>query len=119
MSRYTFIMQHSDGARITHEGNQVHLWSVIDDFELFLRGAGFVFDGHLDIVNPDEHTAAQDTDDLGMCCGQPGLFDDAGIWLSSHHAADTIVASGLDDVVVELYNHHDDDDTPEVQHGTA
>lgn len=33
--------------------NNLVLQDVLEDFELFLRGAGFVFDGILDIVEPE------------------------------------------------------------------
>ena len=60
MSKYTFICEHTDlygkvdGNKITHEVTQESLMSVLESFEQFLRGVGFYFDGHLDIVE-DEH----------------------------------------------------------------
>ena len=33
---------------------QDHLYEVIANFEEFLRGAGFVFEGHLDIVQDED-----------------------------------------------------------------
>lgn len=56
MSKYTFICEHTDlygkvdGNKITHEVTQESLMSVIESFEQFLRGVGFYFDGHLDVV---------------------------------------------------------------------
>lgn len=58
MSKYTFICEHTDlygkvdGNKITHEVTQESLMSVIESFEQFLRGVGFYFDGHLDVVEP-------------------------------------------------------------------
>lgn len=47
---------------ITMEVNgELSLPQVLERFEEFLRGAGFYFDGHLDIVNDDE--IPQDYDD--------------------------------------------------------
>jgi hypothetical protein len=37
--------------------NNLVLQDILEDFELFLRGAGFVFDGIVDIVSPEEHEA--------------------------------------------------------------
>lgn len=34
--------------------NASHLDNILDEFELFLKGSGFVFEGHLDFVK-DEH----------------------------------------------------------------
>ena len=59
MSKYTFICEHTDlygkvdGNKITHEVTQESLLSVVESFEQFLRGVGFYFDGHLDIVEDE------------------------------------------------------------------
>lgn len=60
MSKYTFICEGTDlygkpdGSKITHEVKQETLMDIIESFEHFLRGAGFQFEGFLDIVEPDE-----------------------------------------------------------------
>jgi len=54
--RFTFIADHESGERITYETEKDFLTDVVGDFELFLRGCGFVFDGNLDFV--EEHRAA-------------------------------------------------------------
>lgn len=60
MSKYTFICEHTDlygnvdGNKITHEVTQETLMSVIESFEQFLRGVGFYFDGHLDVVEDEQ-----------------------------------------------------------------
>lgn len=55
MPKFTFICDHNDelgsGPVMTLETNQIQLHRVIEDFTLFLRGAGFVFDGELEIVD--------------------------------------------------------------------
>jgi hypothetical protein len=62
MSKYTFICEHTDlygkldGNKITHEVTQESLMSVLESFEQFLRGVGFYFDGHLDIVEDEQFT---------------------------------------------------------------
>lgn len=60
MSKYTFICEHTDlygkvdGNKITHEVTQESLMSVLESFEQFLRGVGFYFDGHLDVVEDEQ-----------------------------------------------------------------
>ena len=52
--KYLFIQEYKD-SKITHEfDGQTDLYDVIEQFEHFLRGAGFHFEGHLDIVNEEE-----------------------------------------------------------------
>ncbi|NCA22249.1 MAG: hypothetical protein EBS86_14065 [Crocinitomicaceae bacterium] len=58
MSRFTFIceddpMPFADAiiTKKTFEFNADHLDSVIGEFETFLRGCGFSFNGHLEIVD--------------------------------------------------------------------
>lgn len=61
MSKYTFTCEYTDlsgqpdGSKITLEVQEVALMNVIEAFERFLKGAGFMFDGYLDIVNEDEY----------------------------------------------------------------
>jgi hypothetical protein len=45
-----------DGNKITHEVTQESLMSVLESFEQFLRGVGFYFDGHLDVVEDEQFT---------------------------------------------------------------
>lgn len=52
MSRLTFIAKYKDST-ITYETNNVCLPDILADFQQFLLGAGFVFDGIVEIVNPD------------------------------------------------------------------
>lgn len=42
------------------------LQDVLVYFEQFLKGAGYVFDGTLDIVPPDELVAYENKDDVDM-----------------------------------------------------
>lgn len=44
----------------TTEFNKDSLYDVIENFELFLKGAGFVFDGHLEFVQ--DHSSPFETD---------------------------------------------------------
>lgn len=60
MSKFTFICEEEPMpfadyivTKKTFEFNADHLDSVIDEFESFLKGCGFSFDGHLTLVNED------------------------------------------------------------------
>ena len=56
--KYLFIQEYKD-SKITHEfDGQTDLYDVIEQFEHFLRGAGFHFEGHLDIVNEEEEESS-------------------------------------------------------------
>jgi len=50
MPNFTFTCQHDSGETITFETNKEFIGDVISDFEMFLKGSGFVFDGYLDFV---------------------------------------------------------------------
>lgn len=58
--RMTFICEH-DGPfnhvtnRITHETMNETWPEILEDFEMFLRGCGFHFNGSLDVVDPNAH----------------------------------------------------------------
>jgi hypothetical protein len=60
MTKYTLIAEHTDLftgntiSKSTHEFEVDGLMGVVENMELFLKGAGFVFDGFLDIVPPAE-----------------------------------------------------------------
>ena len=73
MSRYTFKCEHFDynnpfnpeeriSSTITQEFNAESLSDVLENFEMFLRGSGFHFDGQLDIVKEDEFENEQEHD---------------------------------------------------------
>jgi hypothetical protein len=51
MPNFTFTCQHESGETITFETNKEFIGDVISDFELFLKGAGFMFDGYLDFTD--------------------------------------------------------------------
>ena len=57
MPKFTLITEHTDlytgdvTSKTTHEFEVDYLPDVLENIELFLRGAGFVFDGNLDFVN--------------------------------------------------------------------
>ena len=71
MSKYTFtsdfVPDQLDGCnrstKITHEFEADTIEEICSQFEYFLRGAGFHFDGHLDIVEDySVEDAIEDTD---------------------------------------------------------
>ena len=52
---YLFISEYKDGNKITHEfRGDASLDDMIENFEYFLKGCGYHFEGHLDIVNEEE-----------------------------------------------------------------
>lgn len=50
-TRYKFIRTSDDGSKTINITEAMILTEVIDEFEAFLRGCGFVFDGHLEVVD--------------------------------------------------------------------
>jgi hypothetical protein len=57
-SKFTFSFEHCDSfgnvaKTYNLTTNEVSLMALIEDFETFLKGSGFVFDGILDIVEPE------------------------------------------------------------------
>lgn len=55
--KFTFIAEHDSGEKITYESEKEFLHDVVSDFELFLRGCGFYFDGVLDFVDEPKYDA--------------------------------------------------------------
>jgi hypothetical protein len=53
------------GEKIFHKTttNAITLPKLIESFENHLRGAGFLFDGHLDFVDEEGRLAKKDVDD--------------------------------------------------------
>lgn len=75
MSKFTFICEDEPSpfgdeilAKRTVEFEASHLDGIIGEFETFLRGCGFYFDGHLELVNSTTNTQSpfeeDDLDDL-------------------------------------------------------
>lgn len=73
MSRYTFTCEHFDYNDFTGKEEKVSskhtvefradtLETMLENFEMFLRGAGFHFDGQLDIVQDEEFENEQEHD---------------------------------------------------------
>lgn len=50
MPKFTFISEHNTGEKITFEFTKEYLPDILQEFEMFLRGAGFHFGGSLDFV---------------------------------------------------------------------
>ena len=55
--------------RNTTEFNYVSLSDILPAFEDFLRGCGFVFEGHLDFVQDEEETTGCENNCEGCECG--------------------------------------------------
>ncbi len=63
MTKYTFISEESlNRSKITFEFEAVSLTDMLEQFEQFLRGSGFAFDGYIDIVEPEELNAVDEND---------------------------------------------------------
>jgi len=89
MAKYTFTCQHTDlyGKnidKVVYEKDADTLTSVLEAFEYFLKGSGFVFDGVVDIVRPDEDCdyAPEHTGDTMVTTPWP--YDD-NITTTAHH----------------------------------
>jgi hypothetical protein len=69
MTKYTLIAEHKDlftGKTLTKNSTEFEvdgLMDVLENVEMFLKGTGFIFDGYLDIVPPEENTIQ---DDIGV-----------------------------------------------------
>lgn len=99
-SKFTFKQEYtgfnsmtysSPPATITMEvTGDLSLSEVVEKFQDFLRGAGYVFDGHLELVDDEPSYQYSMTDDTDS------LFTDDSINLSGTGAGETYVVS--DDV---------------------
>ena len=89
MPKFTFICEHDDGTKNTHECNEVFLPNVLENFEAFLRGATFSFKGNLDFF--DDSDTDEDYDGMEEY-NTPGYqsFDSMVNSLMSANHTDTI-----------------------------
>jgi hypothetical protein len=62
-----------DGSKITLEVQEESLMNVVEAFERFLKGAGFVFDGYLDFVD-DADSTSYDTELDGWATDNETVF---------------------------------------------
>jgi hypothetical protein len=74
--RYRFSVEHSDDEGNLTFGNTLEftaeqLPDVVGNFELFLKGSGFAFDGHVDIT-PSDYTQYNNYNNHP----DPGYFDE-------------------------------------------
>ena len=59
MPRFTLICDHScdlDTHIVTHEFNAENLFDVVDNIDMFLKGAGYVYKGNLEFVEQETHS---------------------------------------------------------------
>lgn len=54
MPKFTFTCEHNSNHKSTLEFEGDFLNDVVSEFELFLRGCGFYFDGNLDFVTQEK-----------------------------------------------------------------
>lgn len=65
MPRFTLICDHScdlDTHIVTHEFNAEHLYDVVDNIDMFLKGAGYVYKGNLEFVEHEAVGAGTNTE---------------------------------------------------------
>ena len=71
MARYTFTCEHFDyndfngdeqnvASKHTTQFRADTLETMLENFEMFLRGAGFQFDGVIDVISPEENDIEED-----------------------------------------------------------
>jgi hypothetical protein len=68
-NKFTFIHE-SYGTKITYETDDYTLNALLENFEDFLKGCGFVFDGNIDIVK----------DDYSDCCDDENTNSNSFEW---------------------------------------
>ena len=64
MAKFTFINEESSyvgNCKTTTEFSSVNIDDILERFEDFLKGAGFVFDGHLEIFETQPISETYDT----------------------------------------------------------
>jgi hypothetical protein len=81
-TKYTFISEACNKETLTITLRADTLQEVLESFERFLKGAGFVFSGHLDIVEEDSFD-----DD------QHGSDEDNNIWLGDYESDDYLLSN--------------------------
>lgn len=76
LMKYTLIAEDTwDGSKTTREFEVDALPEVLSEVELFLRGAGFFFDGNLDFVNDFETETEWEPEEDWT----PSLYDEADL----------------------------------------
>lgn len=75
--KYTLIAEDEYGGSTTTREFQVdYLPEVLSEIELFLKGAGFIFNGNLDFVNDFDNEIEPDWDDCYVDPDLPELYDE-------------------------------------------
>lgn len=75
----TFREERRNGDVIEHKiaSDEVTLSEVLEQFEYFLKGCSYVFDGHVDIINEEEDNEPlifNDISDVNMFTGAGGDY---------------------------------------------
>lgn len=67
MAKYTFTSEEPlNNSKITYEFEGVSLVDIVEHFEMFLKGSGFIFQGQLDFVEEDNTEFYTSENDLGF-----------------------------------------------------
>lgn len=61
---FKFEHKSHDNTKVTLETEAVCLTDILEEFEMFLKGCGFSFDGNIVIEDPEEFEIDQDRVDL-------------------------------------------------------
>jgi hypothetical protein len=86
--KYTLIAEDEFGGSTTTREFQVdYLPDVLSEIELFLKGAGFVFDGNLDFVNDFDTEQEYDTPHVGEMYDTMDLPSNSWPFASPHPKA--------------------------------
>ena len=95
MPKFTFICEHDDGTKNTHECDEVFLPNVLENFEAFLRGATFNFKGNLDFFDDSDTVLDEDYDEFEEynTAGHQAFDTMASSLMSANHT-DTIAVPG-------------------------
>lgn len=54
MNKISFSYEYGDEKSLSYTTSSEDLFEILEDFEYFLKGAGFHFDGNIDIVGKNE-----------------------------------------------------------------
>jgi hypothetical protein len=111
--KYTLIAEDEfGGSKTTREFQADYLPDVLSEVELFLKGAGFVFNGNLDFVNdfetePEWTTPEWDTPHVGEMYDSMDLPNNSWPFAAPHSKApDEWTQTLREDAWAEGHSHH-------------
>ena len=113
MSKFTFVCQeesmpfvHSIQSKRTVEFNAETLDDILNEFEMFLRGAGFHFEGRLDFVNEEEFLQPSEEQQISAWDWTVNELNKGPITLKDVvKEDDTLVFSNISDINLDVSNY--------------